>query len=102
MPGADANPYLAYAATIAAGLAGIEEGLDCGKAYKGDAYKDAKLPRVPVQPARLCRCVRRSSLARSAFGQDVVDHYVHLARLEEAAFNAAVTDWERVRYFDRI
>jgi glutamine synthetase len=102
MPGADANPYLAYAATIAAGLAGIEEGLDCGRAYKGDAYKDAKLPRVPTSLNAAADAFARSSLARSAFGQDVVDHYVHLSRLEEAAFRAAVTDWERVRYFDRI
>ncbi len=102
MPGADANPYLAFAATIAAGLAGIEEGLDCGKPYKGDAYQDPKLPRVPTSLEKSADALAKSKLARAAFGTDVVDHYVQLARLEDAAHRAAVTDWERIRYFDRI
>lgn len=102
MPGADTNPYLAYAATIAAGLAGIEEGLDCGKPYRGDAYADPKLPRVPFSLAASAHALSKSKLANSAFGEDVVEHYVQLARLEDAACAAAVTDWERIRYFDRI
>lgn len=102
MPGADANPYLAYAATIAAGLAGIEEDLDCGKPYVGDAYQDKKLPRVPSSLTSSADALEKSKLARKAFGDDVVDHYVQLARLEHAAYAAAVTDWERMRYFDRI
>lgn len=102
MPGADANPYLAFAATIAAGLAGIEEELDCGKAYSGDAYRDPKLPRVPSSLTASADALAKSKLARTAFGDDVVEHYVQLARLEHAAFSAAVTDWERIRYFDRI
>lgn len=102
MPGADTNPYLAYAATLAAGLAGIEEELDCGKPYKGDAYQDPDLPHVPVSLTASGDALAKSKLAKSAFGADVVEHYVQLARLEDKAYRAAVTDWERVRYFDRI
>lgn len=102
MPGADANPYLAFAATIAAGLAGIREGLDCGPAYKGDAYKATDLPRVPSSLREAADLFAASALARFTFGDDVVEHYVQLARLEQAAYDVAVTDWERRRYFDRI
>ena len=103
MPGGDANPYLAFAAMIAAGLAGVEEDLDCGEAYRGNAYVDAKLPALPRvaeggrRPARI-----RATWRARAFGDDVVDFYVHTARHEVRAFDAAVTDWERVRYFERI
>lgn len=102
MPGADANPYLAFAATIAAGLAGIEENLDCDDPCKGDAYKDAKLTWVPTGLREAADKLEASQLARKAFGAEVVNHYVRLARLEWEDFNRAVTDWERVRYFDRI
>jgi glutamine synthetase len=102
MPGADANPYLAFAATIAAGLAGIEEQLDCGPAYQGNAYVDPKLRALPKSLRDAADLLDRSKLARKAFGDPVVDYYVHHARLEQQAFNDAVTDWERVRYFERI
>ena len=102
MPGADANPYLAFAAMIAAGLAGIEEELDCGEEYRGNAYVDAKLPGLPRSLSEASLLLDRSKLARRAFGDGVVDFYVHTARLEAEAFNNAVTDWERVRYFERI
>ncbi len=102
MPGADANPYLAFAATLAAGLAGIEEGLDCGVDYHGNAYVDPKLKSLPKSLAEAAGLLDRSKLARKAFGEDVVDFYVHTARLEAQAFNDAVTDWERSRYFERI
>lgn len=102
MPGADVNPYLAYAATLAAGLAGIEEKLDCGPAYLGDAYQDKKLPTVPKSLTAAADLMDKSKLARAAFGEPVVDHYVYLARLEQQSFDLAVTDWERRRYFDRI
>lgn len=102
IPGADANPYLAFAATIAAGLAGIEQGLDCGKPYKGDAYQATDLPRVPASLTESANHFENSDAARAAFGDDVVDHYVQLARLEQDAYNKAVTDWDRIRYFDRI
>ena len=102
MPGADANPYLAFAATLVAGCAGIDEELDCGDDYRGNAYVDEKLPSLPKSLREAADLLERSKLARSALGDDVVDFYVHTARLEVAAFDNAVTDWERVRYFERI
>jgi glutamine synthetase len=102
MPGGDANPYLAFAAMIAAGLAGVEEGLDCGEPYKGNAYVDRKLTALPTSLKDAADLLERSELAHQAFGDDVVKFYVHTARQEVKAFEAAVTDWERVRYFERI
>jgi glutamine synthetase len=102
MPGADANPYLAFAATLAAGLAGVEEKLDCGEEYHGNAYVDPKLRSLPGSLRDAAELLDRSKLARRAFGEGVVDFYVHTARLEVQAFNDAVTDWERSRYFERI
>jgi glutamine synthetase len=102
MPGADANPYLAFAATIAAGMAGIEEKLDCGDDYRGNAYVDPKLHSLPKSLRDASDLLDQSKLARGAFGDPVVDFYVHHARLEQQAFNDAVTDWERARYFERI
>jgi glutamine synthetase len=102
MPGADANPYLAFAATLIAGRAGIDEGLDCGEDYRGNAYVDEKLPALPQSLREAAELLDRSKLARAALGDDVVDFYVHTARLEVSAFDNAVTDWERARYFERI
>ena len=102
MPGADANPYLAFAATLAAGMAGVEEELDCGPAYEGNAYVDAKLASLPRTLRDAAEGLSQSKLARRVFGDAVVDFYVHTARLEVQAFDDAVTDWERVRYFERI
>lgn len=102
MPGGDANPYLAFAATIAAGLAGVEQNLDCGEAYRGNAYTDAQLPALPETLKDAADLLEASATARAAFGDDVVDFYVHTAREEVRAFEGAVTDWERVRYFERI
>jgi glutamine synthetase len=102
MPGADANPYLAFAAMIAAGLAGLEEELDCGDDYRGNAYVDTKLRGLSTSLSSAAESLDKSKLARTAFGGDVVDFYAHTARLEAQAFDAAVTDWERVRYFERI
>src|SRR5262249_46782549 len=102
MPGADANPYLAFAATIAAGLAGIQEDADCGGIYEGNAYVDARLPALPKSLQESARLLERSRLARNAFGAEVVDFYVHTALTEVEAFDNAVTDWERARYFERI
>ena len=102
MPGADANPYLAFAAMMAAGLAGIDEKLDCGPDYRGNAYVDGKLKALPKSLATAAELLHGSKLARSAFGGEVVDFHVHTARLEAQAFNDAVTDWERTRYFERI
>ena len=102
MPGADANPYLAFAAMLAAGLAGIKEKLDCGNEYVGNAYVDPKLARLPGSLSDAAALFDNSKLARAAFGDDVVGFYVHHARLEIDAFNNAVTDWEKIRYFERI
>lgn len=102
MPGADANPYLAFAAMLAAGMAGVEEKLDCGGEYAGNAYVDGSLARLPSRLSDATELLERSKLARHAFGDAVIDFYVHHARLEVEAFNNAVTDWEKVRYFERI
>jgi len=102
MAGADANPYLALAAMIAAGLAGVEEGLDCGDDYRGNAYTDTALPALPTSLEHAAGLLDRSALARTVLGESVVDFYVHTARLEAQAFASAVTDWERTRYFEQI
>jgi glutamine synthetase len=102
MPGADANPYLAFAAMIAAGLAGMEEDLDCGPVFKGNAYIDSKLQALPRSLGDAAALLDKSKLARRVFGEPVIDFYVHTARCELDAFNNAVTDWERIRYFERI
>jgi glutamine synthetase len=102
MPGGDANPYLAFAATIAAGLAGVEQSLDCGDAYKGNAYIDEKLPALPDSLKEAANLLEKSEVARTAFGDSVVEFYVHAARHEVRAFEGSVTDWERARYFERI
>jgi glutamine synthetase len=102
MPGADANPYLAFGAMIAAGMAGVDEQLDCGADYRGNAYVDSKLRALPKSLREAADLLERSKLARKSFGEEVVDFYVHTARLEVEAFENAVTDWERARYFERI
>jgi glutamine synthetase len=102
MPGADANPYLAFAAMLAAGMAGVDEKLDCGTEYVGNAYVDPKLSRLPATLPDATTLFSQSHLAREAFGPEVVDFYTHHARLEVEAFNNAVTDWEKSRYFERI
>ncbi len=102
MPGADANPYLAFSAMIAAGLAGIDENLDCGDEYKGNAYIDPALARLPSSLRQAADLMAGSRLARTALGDAVVDFYVHHANLECDAFDNAVTDWEKSRYFERI
>lgn len=102
MPGADANPYLAFAAMLAAGLAGLEEKLDCGAIYEGNAYADPKLPSLPRSLGESAELLQKSAMARRAFGDEAVDFYVHTAKLEADAYANAVTDWERIRYFERI
>jgi glutamine synthetase len=102
MPGADANPYLAFAAMLAAARAGVEEDLDCGVEYLGNAYVDTQLAALPSSLAEAAELLHQSALARRSFTDPVVDFYVHTARLEAQAFAAGVTDWERHRYFERI
>jgi glutamine synthetase len=100
VPGGDVNPYLAVAAMIAAGLHGVENGLDAGAAFAGNAY-DSDAERVPSTLREAAELWTGSKVARAAFGDEVVDHYANTARVELAAYEAAVTDWERVRNFER-
>ena len=100
MPGADVNPYLALAAMIAAGLHGVDNELELEPAFEGNAYESDK-PRVPHTLYAARDLFAGSDIAREAFGQDVVDHYLNRADIELAAMEAAVTDWEKVRGFER-
>jgi glutamine synthetase len=102
IPGADANPYLAFAATIAAGLHGLQSKLKAPKLYEGNAYEDATLPQVPKTLREAIAELERSKVARTAFGERVIEHYLHTARLEQGAFDQVVTDWELARNFERI
>jgi glutamine synthetase len=102
IPGADANPYLAFAATIAAGLYGIEQTLKPPALYEGNAYEDASLPQVPTTLRDAITALEQSKVAREVFGERVVEHYLHTACLEQEAFDRAVTDWELMRNFERI
>jgi glutamine synthetase len=99
--GADVNPYLALAAMIAAGLHGIDAGLELEPAFEGNAYESDK-PRVPSTLRDARDLFAGSRVAREAFGEDVVTHYLNMADVELAAFGAAVTDWERFRSFERM
>ena len=101
VPGGDVNPYLAVAALIAAGLHGIEHELPLDQPLVGNAYLADK-PSVPHTLRDAARLLSESRAARNAFGDDVVEHYLNNARVELAAFDAAVTDWERVRGFERL
>jgi glutamine synthetase len=101
-PGGDVNPYLAVAAMIAAGLYGIDNELPCEDAVTGNAYGLESAPRVPANLRDALSLWEDSSLAREAFGADVVAHYANYARVELAAFDAAVTDWELRRGFERL
>jgi glutamine synthetase len=102
MPGADVNPYLALAAMIAAGLNGIDRELELPPAVDGNAYTDGELEHVPSNLRDARDLFASSGLAREAFGDEVVDHYLNNARVELAAFDAVVTDWELVRGFERL
>jgi glutamine synthetase len=101
IPGADANPYLTFAACIAAGLDGIERGLDPGPVFEGNAYEAADLPRVPWNIVDAINELEASELAKRAFGADVHFHLVNTAKQEWAAFGQVVTDWERRRCFEQ-
>ena len=101
LAGADVNPYLALSAMIASGLHGMENELELEPPYEGNAYESDK-PHVPSTLRDARDSFAASSVARSAFGEDVVEHYLNNARIELEAFDAAVTDWERVRCFERL
>jgi glutamine synthetase len=102
VPGGDVNPYLSVAALIAGGLYGVEKGLEPPEPFAGNAYGADGVERLPATLAEAAALFEGSALAREAFGDDVVAHYLNNARVEVAAFNAAVTDWERMRGFERL
>ncbi len=101
VPGGDVNPYLAVSALIAAGLHGVENELPLEPALEGNAYESDK-PHVPTTLRAAVDLLEHSDVARSAMGEDVVAHYVNAGRVELAAYDAAVTDWERIRGFERL
>ncbi len=99
--GADANPYLAFAATLAAGLDGIEKKTEPPPAFDGDVYGAQNLPQVPHFLPEAIAALDKSAFAREALGEDVVEHYLHFFRTEQRKFDAVVTDWERKRYLEQ-
>ncbi|MEX2256506.1 MAG: glutamine synthetase family protein [Acidimicrobiia bacterium] len=101
VPGADCNPYLAFAATIAAGLAGIEAGTDPGPAFEGNAYEAKDVARVPHSIVDAIAALEASEIARSAFGEQVHSHMLNMAKQEWSAFGSVITDWERRRCFEQ-
>ncbi|TPN21177.1 glutamine synthetase [Mesorhizobium sp. B2-3-3] len=101
LPGGDVNPYLAVAGLVAAGLHGIEHGLELPDACEGNAYT-ARYDQVPTSLREAAAFWEDSQVAREAFGDDVVAHYRNMARVELEAFDAAVTDWELRRSFERL
>ncbi|HXP36406.1 MAG TPA: glutamine synthetase family protein, partial [Solirubrobacteraceae bacterium] len=100
--GADLNPYMALSAIVAAGLHGVEQRLELEPAFEGNAYDAPEKPRIPASLRDARELFASSAIARAAFGDDVVDHYVNAADVELDAFAGAVTDWERYRGFERL
>jgi glutamine synthetase len=101
VPGGDVNPYLAVAAMLAGGLYGIEHELELEPEFVGNAYV-SDVPTVPSTLREARELLAASAVAREVFGEDVVEHYVNAADVELKAFDAAVTDWERIRGFERL
>ncbi|BDV29566.1 glutamine synthetase family protein [Microbacterium terricola] len=101
VPGGDVNPYLGISAIIAGGLYGIENELPLPEPLTGNAY-DAGVDTLPTTLREAAELFAQSAIARAAFGDDVVEHYLNQARIEVEAYDAAVTDWERVRGFERL
>ena len=101
VPGGDVNPYLAVAGLIAAGLHGVDHELALEPPCTTNAY-ERKGPSVPTTLREAAELWSSSAVARNAFGDQVVEHYTNMAGVEVAAFDAAVTDWERVRGFERL
>jgi len=99
--GADLNPYLAFAAQLAAGIAGIEQGLELEPEFRGDAYSARRVREIPKTLRDAAAALNRSKMLRAALGDDVVDHYVHAAEWEQSEYDRRVTDWEIARGFER-
>jgi glutamine synthetase len=101
IPGGDVNPYLAFAALIASGLHGVEQNLKAPPPLQGNAY-ESDAERFPSTLRDAIAALEAGTMARAAFGDQVVDHYLNYARTEQGLFDRFVTDWERKRYFERI
>jgi glutamine synthetase len=99
--GSDLNPYLAFAAQLAAGIAGIEGKLELEPEFKGDAYAARKAREIPTTLRAAAAALKKSKMLRAAFGDDVVEHYVHAAEWEQFEYDRRVTDWEIARGFER-
>jgi glutamine synthetase len=99
--GADLNPYLAFAALLAAGLAGIEQKLELEAPFVGDAYYGKALREVPKTLREATELMNGSKMLRAAFGDEVVDHYIHNAEWEQFEYDRRITDWELKRGFER-
>ena len=100
IPGADVNPYLAFAALIAAGLHGIEQQLELPPVFEGNAY-ESDVKRFPHTLSEAIAALEHGKVARAAFGDEVVDHYLNYGRTEQRLFDKVVTCWERERFFER-
>ena len=101
IPGADVNPYLAFAAILAAGLHGIEKELALELPFEGNAYAAREIREVPKTLREAVAALDQSKALRKALGNEVIDHYVHAGNWEQAEYDRRVTDWELVRYFER-
>lgn len=101
IPGADANPYLGFAATVAAGLDGLAQHIEPPPMFRGDVYAAQDVPRVPQTLPEAIAEFEQSELFRTAFGAEVVEHLVHFARTEQRKFDEVVTSWERRRFLER-
>ena len=99
--GADLNPYLAFAALLAAGLAGIDEKLELEPAFVGDAYLGKGIREIPKTLREAIELLDKSKMLRAALGDDVVEHYLHTARWEQFEYDRRITDWELKRGFER-
>jgi len=102
IPGADANPYLAFAGILACGLEGVEKKIDAPAQIKGDIYKLQSVARVPKTLYESISLFNKSAFTKKAFGESVVKHYSHFYSEEVESFNRSVTDWERKRYFEQV
>ncbi len=101
VPGGDCNPYLAFAATLAAGLYGIENELELEPIFEGDAYLDQTIRQVPTTLREALGELENSKIMRDAFGDVAIDHYLHTGRWEQFEYDRRVTDWELMRCFER-
>jgi glutamine synthetase len=102
IPGADCNPYLAFAAALASGLDGIQNKTEPPEIFVGDAYSAEALQPLPETLTEAIHLFNTSAFCQEAFGREVIDHYTHFFRCEQKAYDNTVTDWERKRYFEQI